>query len=302
MLEQLSASELQLVSNLQSNRNLHFRLAACDFSMPEIDSRFKTEREEYSLIPGLMDLLQLNRRVDELRQLHAQDPRRPAFFVPVSNALGKVGKEDRDEDSELRIYQMFCGCRQRCDLKCLNREMKQECHAGICQLGPDCGNRSISRGKQAVCVVRYAGSKGWGLFASEGLKNGDLVGEYVGEVVDARICHHRFAYNYENDRHFYMLGISDNEIVDATRFGGLCRFVNHSCNPNCAIQKWSVKGRPLVAFFAIKDIRAGEEITADYNCQRFGTKAQTCDCGQPNCRGTIGLRPALHKKKPASWS
>lgn len=47
------------------------------------------------------------------------------------------------------------------------------------------------------------------------------------------------------------------------------RFVNHSCEPNCEMQKWSVDGYYRMALFALRDIEPGEEITYDYNFALF---------------------------------
>jgi SET domain-containing protein len=54
-------------------------------------------------------------------------------------------------------------------------------------------------------------------------------------------------------------------IIDATR-GSICRFVNHSCEPNCKVEKWTVNGEPRMALFAGEaGIMTGEELTYDYN-------------------------------------
>ena len=54
-------------------------------------------------------------------------------------------------------------------------------------------------------------------------------------------------------------------IIDATR-GSVARFVNHSCSPNCKMEKWIVSGKPRMALFAGDDgIEVGEELTYDYN-------------------------------------
>lgn len=49
----------------------------------------------------------------------------------------------------------------------------------------------------------------------------------------------------------------------------LGRFVNHSCQPNCEMQKWSVNGQFRMALFALRDISADEELTYDYNFSLF---------------------------------
>lgn len=62
---------------------------------------------------------------------------------------------------------------------------------------------------------------------------------------------------------------------------------NHSCDPNCHIEKWHVDGEFCIGLFALKDIAAGEELTYDYNFQTFGDVRQECLCGADRCRGWI---------------
>lgn len=78
-------------------------------------------------------------------------------------------------------------------------------------------------------------------------------------------------------------------MIDGHRMGGDGRFVNHSCEPNCEMQKWSVHGLPRMALFASRDIRPGEELTYDYNFALFNpSEGQECRCGSSGCRGVIG--------------
>ena len=44
-----------------------------------------------------------------------------------------------------------------------------------------------------------------------------------------------------------------------------------------------------VGFFALRNISSGEELTFDYQFQRFGESAQLCYCGSDNCRGYLGV-------------
>lgn len=78
-------------------------------------------------------------------------------------------------------------------------------------------------------------------------------------------------------------------MIDGHRMGGDGRFVNHSCEPNCEMQKWSVHGLPRMALFASRDIKPGEELTYDYNFALFNpSEGQQCRCGSSACRGVIG--------------
>jgi len=56
-----------------------------------------------------------------------------------------------------------------------------------------------------------------------------------------------------------------NMIIDATR-GSIARFVNHACEPNCRMEKWTVAGKPRMALFAgDRGVSTGEELSYDYN-------------------------------------
>lgn len=48
----------------------------------------------------------------------------------------------------------------------------------------------------------------------------------------------------------YLMKTNGDEIIDALKFGNLARFINHSCDPNCETQKWSVLGETHVGIFA----------------------------------------------------
>ena len=43
-----------------------------------------------------------------------------------------------------------------------------------------------------------------------------------------------------------------------------------------------------MGFFALRSISNGEELTFDYQFQRFGETAQKCYCNSTNCRGYLG--------------
>ncbi|KAG5458959.1 MAG: hypothetical protein BJ554DRAFT_725 [Olpidium bornovanus] len=60
------------------------------------------------------------------------------------------------------------------------------------------------------------------------------------------------------------------QVIDATRRGCFARFINHSCNPNCTLQKWVVGNQTRMGFFMKRDVAAGEELTFDYKLERYG--------------------------------
>jgi hypothetical protein len=113
--------------------------------------------------------------------------------------------------------------------------------------------------------------------------------EYVGEILNRNQFQDRVKEAEElHQRHFYFMTIRKGEIIDASKKGNLARFMNHSCNPNCETQKWTVNGKLRVGLFAKRHIKAGSELTFDYKFVRFGHLAQQCYCGESNCKGIIG--------------
>ena len=88
------------------------------------------------------------------------------------------------------------------------------------------------------------------------------------------------------------MSFDQNMIIDATT-GNIARFVNHSCSPNCRMEKWIVGGQPRMALFAgNRPIQTGDELTYDYNFDPFSAKnVQKCLCGSANCRGVLGPKP-----------
>lgn len=96
------------------------------------------------------------------------------------------------------------------------------------------------------------------------------------------------------------MAFDQNMIIDATT-GSIARFVNHSCNPNCRMEKWIVHGQPRMALFAgDRPIMTGEELTYDYNFDPFSAKnVQKCLCGSANCRGVLGPKVSRIPKAEA---
>lgn len=121
------------------------------------------------------------------------------------------------------------------------------------------------------------------------LDSGDFIFEYIGDVIDeARFRKRMIRYDDEGVKHFYFMSLNKGEFIDATKKGNLGRFCNHSCNPNCYVDKWVVGDKLCMGIFAGRRIKAGEELVFNYNVDRYGANPQPCYCGEPNCTGYIG--------------
>lgn len=84
------------------------------------------------------------------------------------------------------------------------------------------------------------------------------------------------------------MSLGPNQLIDATEKGNASRFINHSCDPNCEIQKWQTGDQYSVGIFAIREILPGEEITFDYQFERVGNSSMPCYCGSAKCRHMLG--------------
>ncbi|KFM22868.1 Histone-lysine N-methyltransferase ASHH2 [Auxenochlorella protothecoides] len=193
---------------------------------------------------------------------------------------------------------MICQCKHiwpsdttsiGCGEHCLNRMLNIECVAEYCPCGDRCTNQQFTKREYAALDVLRAGAKGFGLFTRDGVRAGQFIVEYVGEVLEEDEYQRRKEYYIaSNQRHYYFMNIGNGEVIDACRRGGQGRFINHSCDPNCETQKWLVEGELSIGLFAIKDVPPGGELTFDYNFERYGDKPMACLCGSANCRGVIG--------------
>lgn len=102
-------------------------------------------------------------------------------------------------------------------------------------------------------------------------KKGRFIIEYVGELINEATCRERVTRGSdEGVDNYYMLTIDKDCIIDAGPMANLSRFMNHSCNPNCETQKWTVNGEMRVGLFAKRDIKAKEELVFDYQLDCCG--------------------------------
>ncbi|KAL0962565.1 hypothetical protein UPYG_G00341770 [Umbra pygmaea] len=173
---------------------------------------------------------------------------------------------------------------------CLNRMSFAECSPSTCPSAEQCDNQHIQRHEWVQCLERFrADGKGWGIRTKEPLRSGQFIIEYLGEVVSEHEFRSRMMEQYFAHSGQYCLNLDSGMVIDSYRMGNEARFINHSCEPNCEMQKWSVNGVYRIGLFALKDISSGTELTYDYNFHSFNTEEQqVCKCGSEGCRGIIG--------------
>lgn len=157
-----------------------------------------------------------------------------------------------------------------CGDDCLNRMLLIEC-GPKCVVGDRCTNKRFQKHENADCTIFKTEKKGYGLIASSYIPAGTFVMEYVGEVLNSKQFEKR-ANDYSKlmNAHYYFMALSSDCVIDATKKGNISRFINHSCDPNAETQKWTVNGELRIGFFSKKPIMPDEEVTFDYQFQRYG--------------------------------
>lgn len=98
----------------------------------------------------------------------------------------------------------------------------------------------------------------WGLYAQENITANDMIIEYVGEKVRQRVADLREAkYDLQGVGSSYLFRIDEDTVIDATKMGGIARFINHSCTPNCTAKIIRVEGTKRIVIYALRDIGQG---------------------------------------------
>lgn len=169
----------------------------------------------------------------------------------------------------------------------------------------------LKKRKKPVKFARSA-IHNWGLYAMENIAANDMIIEYVGEMVRQQVADMRERqYLKSGIGSSYLFRIDENTVIDATKRGGIARFINHSCDPNCTAKIIKVEGSKRIVIYALRDIGQSkyfplpllfsrfseahtkscidEELTYDYKFEReWGSDDRIpCLCGTTRCKGFL---------------
>ena len=135
--------------------------------------------------------------------------------------------------------------------------------------------------------IGRSGVHGEGVFATRDLAEGERIGVYEGRRYSAREVQRR---DWDHGL-TYVFGLSDGSVIDAASGGNATRHLNHSCTPNCVAYEERGAGRKaVIVFYALRAIRAGEELFLDYSLEVDEPEDPAkfaCACGAAACRGTM---------------
>ncbi|KAH8693509.1 SET domain protein [Talaromyces proteolyticus] len=176
-----------------------------------------------------------------------------------------------------------------------NRRLAADINAQKQVLPPQGGDGDALRFnqlKKRKKPVRFARSAihNWGLYAEENIAANDMIIEYVGEKVRQQVADMRERrYLKSGIGSSYLFRIDENAVIDATKRGGIARFINHSCTPNCTAKIIRVDGSKRIVIYALRDIHKDEELTYDYKFEREWDSDDRipCLCGSTGCKGYL---------------
>ncbi len=135
-----------------------------------------------------------------------------------------------------------------------------------------------SPGDKYALDVGPSAIDGRGAFAGEPIPARRKIGEIRGEALTVKEARRRA----KMQRRIMMVEVSARTAIDASASTHALRFTNHSCRPNAVLRIRD--GR--VELYALRDLKAGEEITVDYGETHHEGRLR-CRCGAPGCVGRI---------------
>ncbi|XP_033960540.1 histone-lysine N-methyltransferase 2C isoform X2 [Pseudochaenichthys georgianus] len=130
--------------------------------------------------------------------------------------------------------------------------------------------------------------QGLGLFAARDIEKQTMVIEYNGTVLRNEVAVSKEKIYKSQNRTVFMFRIDSEHVVDATRTGGLARYVNHSCAPNCVAEVVTFERGHKIIISCNRRVEKGEELCFDYQFDTVaGQNKIACLCGAPECRKWI---------------
>jgi len=146
--------------------------------------------------------------------------------------------------------------------------------------------------------VHESNIHGRGLFAIANIAKGERIAVKGGHIVDKKVLCEKIAprlgpVEIQIDDDLFIAPVTEEERELSMLY------LNHSCNPNLGL-------RGEITFVAMRDIRAGEELTHDWAMTDDDDYWVECNCGAPDCRKTLTgkdwQRPDLQKRYAGYFS
>ncbi|MDQ2918391.1 MAG: SET domain-containing protein-lysine N-methyltransferase [Verrucomicrobiota bacterium] len=134
-----------------------------------------------------------------------------------------------------------------------------------------------------------SGIHGRGVYATRAIRKGSRIIEYTGRHIPWKKARDLPPHRPDEPYHTFFFSIDNGDVIDANVGGNESRWINHSCAPNCETEEDDDR----IFIYALRNIRAGEELFYDYRiepAERRSKKLEkefACHCEAPKCRGTM---------------
>ncbi|KAJ1268343.1 hypothetical protein BS78_07G127700 [Paspalum vaginatum] len=170
-----------------------------------------------------------------------------------------------------------------------------------CKCPPSCQNRVSQHGMKIPLEVFRTAKTGWGVRSLRSISSGSFICEYVGELLYGKEADKK-----RNNDYLFDIGLDSGSqamedvgfTLDASEYGNIGRFINHSCSPNLYTQNvlWDHddKRMPHIMFFAAETIPPLQELTYNYSYEidhvedeNGRIKSKVCQCGSAQCSGRL---------------
>ena len=233
----------------------------CMFHASEWLVRYQGEPDNYQVQFGCVELQQ---RLERMALSYSEQSDVLKSFVYISSNI--IPQKHKKKFQQTLSQYEKCECYNTIDFdspdKCLTndscqlRDARIEC-SFICNSG-ECGNQRIRKLRnnfdRSSLSIKAVKDIGYGLFTNGvSFKKGDLIMEYVGEVIDQqqhkKILNNKAKLDSRLRKNYIMHSGMHCYYINAERKGNYSRFINHSCEPNCVADKWTVR---VVCSFSIR--------------------------------------------------
>lgn len=145
--------------------------------------------------------------------------------------------------------------------------------AGHCNCNVDDWRRRRREAMDTAVALKHAGALGTALIAARMIESGEILGDYLGELISIptwnkkRNSQYRYPIFSDLEGGVSMEQGSADHIgwIDASKYGHWLRFLNHTCGEvNVIIREARVGQCRVLAATAEQDIEAGKELLTDY--------------------------------------
>ncbi len=139
--------------------------------------------------------------------------------------------------------------------------------------------------------VKKSKVHGNGIYATQNIKKGIKIIEYLGEKISRKEGDRRSELrikkylNSKNIGSVYIFQLNAKQDIDGSPLYNKARYINHSCDPNCEVDIENGK----IWISSLRRIKKGEELSYDYgySFDKEDYKDHPCKCNSKNCIGYI---------------